>query len=106
MGEKQLKKKINLSIVIPVYNGALTIGNLVHRLIEELSKFTLEIILVNDHSRDHSEIVCIEIQRKYPQIVSFYSLAKNVGEHNAVLSGLNQASGDYIVIMDDDFQNP
>jgi len=106
MGEKQLKKKINLSIVIPVYNGALTIGNLVHRLIEELSQFTLEIILVNDHSRDHSEIVCIEIQRKYPQIVSFYSLAKNVGEHNAVLSGLNQASGDYIVIMDDDFQNP
>lgn len=101
-----MKQKINVSIVIPVYNGAETIGKLVDKLIEELSDLTLEIILINDHSRDQSENICIGIQKKYPHIVGFYSLAKNVGEHNAVLAGLNHASGDYIVIMDDDFQNP
>jgi undecaprenyl-phosphate 4-deoxy-4-formamido-L-arabinose transferase len=38
--------------------------------------------------------------------VKFYSLSKNVGEHNAVMAGLNYTTGDFIVIMDDDFQNP
>ena len=89
-----------------MYNGAESIGELVDRLIEELNQFKLEIVLVNDHSPDNSEEVCIAVQKKYPRIVSFFSLAKNVGEHNAVLAGLNHASGDYIVIMDDDFQNP
>ena len=42
----------------------------------------------------------------YPDIVRFYSLAKNVGEHNAVMAGLNYCSGEWVVIMDDDFQNP
>ncbi|MBN2031167.1 glycosyltransferase family 2 protein [bacterium] len=101
-----MRQKINVSIVIPVYNGAATIGRLVDNLIEKLNHFELEIVLVNDHSRDNSEDVCIAIQNKYPYRVSFYSLAKNVGEHNAVLAGLNHATGDYIVIMDDDFQNP
>jgi len=38
--------------------------------------------------------------------VRFFSLARNVGEHNAVMAGLNQVRGDWAVIMDDDFQNP
>jgi glycosyltransferase involved in cell wall biosynthesis len=101
-----LKRDIQLSIVIPVFNGASTIGELVDRLIHRLDQCQLEIILINDHSHDNSEEVCIGIQRKYPRIVCFYSLAKNVGEHNAVLAGLNNVSGDYVVIMDDDFQNP
>jgi len=101
-----LKRDIRLSIVIPVFNGAGTIGELVDRLIHRLDQFQLEIILINDHSHDNSEEVCIGIQKKHPRIVCFYSLAKNVGEHNAVLAGLNNVSGDYVVIMDDDFQNP
>lgn len=89
-----------------MYNGSDSIGELVDRLIQELDRFDLEIVLVNDHSPDNSEEVCIAIYRKYPEIIKFYSLAKNVGEHNAVLAGLNHATGDYTVIMDDDFQNP
>lgn len=104
--EKPLEQKINISIVIPVYNGAATIGKLVDKLVATLNHHNLEIILVNDYSRDNSEDVCIDIQKRFPRIVSFYSLAKNVGEHNAVMAGLNQVTGDYIVIMDDDFQNP
>jgi len=95
------------SIVIPVYNGALSIGRLVDELIARLSPlFSIEIVLVNDCSPDNSEEVCIGIARKHPEFVSFYSLAMNVGEHNTVMAGLNKATGDYAIIMDDDFQNP
>lgn len=96
-----------VSIVIPVFNGAGTIGALVEQLIGELGrKYRLEVILVNDCSRDNSDEVCRRLHQTYPSIVGYYALAKNVGEHNAVMAGLNQTRGEYIVIMDDDFQNP
>jgi undecaprenyl-phosphate 4-deoxy-4-formamido-L-arabinose transferase len=98
---------LKLSIVIPVYNGANSIGRLVPELINQFgTKYDLEIVLVNDYSPDNSEEVCIQVQKKYAQWVKFYSLAKNVGEHNAVMAGLNKCTGDKVVIMDDDFQNP
>ncbi|MHA2039640.1 MAG: glycosyltransferase family 2 protein [Promethearchaeota archaeon] len=98
---------ILLSILIPVYNSEKTIGRLVEELIRDLGPvFRLEIILVNDNSRDRSEEVCISLFEKHKKFVKFYSLAKNVGEHNAVMAGLNKVTGDYVVIMDDDFQNP
>lgn len=99
--------KIKLSIVIPVYNSETTIGPLTDKLVEALSKdYDLEIVLVNDNSKDNSEKVCVMLYQKHKPIVKFYSLSKNVGEHNAVMAGLNQVTGDYVVIMDDDFQNP
>ena len=97
----------SLSIVIPVYRGAQTIGPLVDSLIETLARdYRLEIVLVNDCSPDDSEAMCMQKYETYPDIVRFYSLAKNVGEHNAVMAGLNYCSGEWVVIMDDDFQNP
>ncbi|MBN2892759.1 MAG: glycosyltransferase family 2 protein [Bacteroidales bacterium] len=95
-----------LTIAIPVYNSENTISNLVDKLIEELTGFQLEIILVNDCSKDNSKKVCVDLQEKYSEIVKFYSLAKNVGEHNAVMAALNNSTGDYTIIIDDDFQNP
>ncbi|MDO8951913.1 MAG: glycosyltransferase family 2 protein [Draconibacterium sp.] len=98
---------LKTSIVIPVYNGALSIGRLVDELITRISPvFIIEIVLVNDCSPDNSEEVCIGITKKHPEFVSFYSLSMNVGEHNTVMAGLNKATGDYAVIIDDDFQNP
>lgn len=105
--EKAKAGNIKASIVIPVYNGEQSIGQLVEKLIETLAGlYNLEIVLVNDNSPDNSEAVCEDLFKKYPDIVRFFSLAKNVGEHNAVMAGLNQTTGDYMVIMDDDFQNP
>jgi glycosyltransferase involved in cell wall biosynthesis len=96
-----------ISIIIPVYNGAQSIGRLVDTLIAELTKdYSIEIVLVNDCSPDDSEKICLQVQQKHAAHVRFFSLAKNVGEHNAVMAGLNQCKGDYAVIMDDDFQNP
>jgi len=96
---------MKISICIPVYNGFKTIEKLVDEVKETLSKYELEIILINDGSKDNSEEVCISISKKF-DIVKFINLRKNFGEHNAVLCGLNYVTGDYVAIIDDDFQNP
>jgi glycosyltransferase involved in cell wall biosynthesis len=95
-----------LSIVIPVYRGERTIERLVRALVDGLgSLYALEIVLVNDGSPDNSAVVC----RKLAECVAgvkFINLSRNFSEHNAVMAGLNHTTGRYVVIMDDDFQNP
>lgn len=95
-----------LSIVIPVYRGAQTVGPLVDKLCEQLgSRHDLEIVLVNDGSPDNSADVCRQLALTRRQ-VRFVNLSRNFSEHNAVMAGLNHCTGDWAVIMDDDFQNP
>jgi polyisoprenyl-phosphate glycosyltransferase len=97
---------MKLSICIPVYNGALTIAALVEECIAELSAhYALEFVLVNDYSRDDSDTVCKALAARHP-FVKYISLRKNFGEHNAVMCAFNYASGDFAVVIDDDFQNP
>ena len=103
---KQLKK---LSIVIPVYNSEKTIKEVVNEVeiaVSKLnSKFELEIILVNDYSKDNSLEVCKNICKNKP-FVKLISFSKNFGQHNALMAGIKIASGDYIISMDDDLQTP
>ena len=94
-----------LSVIIPVYHGAVTIQKLVDSAQEQLKAFSFEIVLINDGSKDDSEKICLELSAKFKNI-SFLSLRKNFGEFQAVMCGLNHAKGDYSVIIDDDFQNP
>lgn len=95
-----------VAVVIPVFNGSTTIGNLTEQLIAANPGFPLQIVLVNDCSADDSAGACRRLARKYRNFVTFVDLARNVGEHNAVMAGLAHAKGDYVAIMDDDFQNP
>jgi glycosyltransferase involved in cell wall biosynthesis len=98
---------IKISIVIPVFNARLTIAELVSKLIAELcTRYVLEVVLVNDHSADGSHEECLKLYNDNKGTVKYLTLAKNFGEHNAVMAGLNRVTGDLIVIMDDDFQNP
>jgi len=94
------------SIVIPVYNSAGIIGPLVERLLTVLRGDMPQIVLVNDGSLDDSDAACRALSARYAGTVTYVRLAKNFGEHNAVMAGLHHARGDYAVIMDDDFQNP
>lgn len=97
----------SVSVVIPVYNAEKTIADLCLSLMSLLSaENQLEIVLINDGSRDQTDTVCKELQLIYPETITYARLSRNFGEHNAVMAGLNQAAGDYVVIMDDDFQNP
>lgn len=95
-----------ISVVIPVYNSAATIGLLADALIAANPGYDLQVVLVNDGSADASGGVCREAARRHPGVVTFVDLARNSGEHNAVMAGLAHARGDWCVIMDDDFQNP
>jgi glycosyltransferase involved in cell wall biosynthesis len=95
-----------VSIVIPVFRGERTVRPLVESLLHGLAAhWRLEIVLVNDGSPDDSAAVCRELARRSP-VIKFVNLSRNFGEHNAVMAGLNHATGDYVVLMDDDFQNP
>ena len=96
---------MHLSVIIPVYNAENSIYPLVKEIRDVLHLYKMEIILVNDGSKDKSERICEQIAGEN-SMVKFISLRKNFGEHNAVLCGLNYAEGDYAVIVDDDFQNP
>src|SRR5262245_55295755 len=97
---------VELSIVVPVYNGAASVPQIVQWLHHVFVGISVEIILVNDGSQDDSERVCGALVDSYPGTVTLIHLARNFGEHNAVLAGLNYAAGKYIAVMDDDGQNP
>jgi glycosyltransferase involved in cell wall biosynthesis len=95
-----------LSIVIPVYNGADSIAELVEALEALDAPGGHEIILVNDASPDASLFECRRLQARAKVPVTLVDLTRNFGEHNAVMAGLREASGAHIITMDDDLQNP
>lgn len=94
------------SLVIPVFNGADTIGAVVAELRACFAAQRFEIVLVDDGSADASAHVCAALVDQYPDTVRFVGLARNFGEHSAVLAGLRHCRGDYAVILDDDGQQP
>jgi glycosyltransferase involved in cell wall biosynthesis len=96
---------IELSVVIPVYNAEQSIKKLVNTIFNDLTQIKIEIILVNDGSRDQSDQLCKELIKEHNNL-KYISLRKNFGEFNAVICGLNIAKGQYSVLVDDDFQNP
>jgi len=95
-----------LSIVVPVYRGAATVGLLVEALSRLSPAGGLEVVLVNDGSPDNSGDVCRELVTTASVPIIYVEHARNFGEHNAVMTGLRQVSGDYVITMDDDLQNP
>src|SRR3954447_6797247 len=95
-----------LSIVIPVYNGADSIGELVAALEELRIEGGHEIVLVNDGSPDNSLEVCRSLVARARVPITLVALSRNYGEHNAVMAGLRHATGTHVITMDDDLQNP
>ncbi|MFP4042727.1 MAG: glycosyltransferase family 2 protein [Bacteroidales bacterium] len=104
-----MKKNIDLSIVIPVYNSEDTIETVVEdsiSVVEELNDIqSLEIILVNDGSEDDVLSVCKGLCESAPQ-VKLINLTKNYGQHSALMAGYKFAKGDFVLTMDDDGQTP
>ena len=99
-------RQLVLSIVIPVYSGADSIAELVSTLEELPIEGGHEIILVNDGSPDRSLEVCRALVDRARVPITLIDLARNYGEHNAVMTGLRHANGAYVITMDDDLQNP
>lgn len=95
----------SLSVVIPCYNSEGTIALVVQRLREALADYPLEIILVNDGSRDRTGEVILDLVAQYPEVTAI-NLMRNFGQHNALLCGIRAAKHELIVTLDDDLQNP
>jgi glycosyltransferase involved in cell wall biosynthesis len=95
-----------LSIVVPVYNGAATVGTLVDAVSSLDVPGGLEIVLVVDGSPDNSLEVCRALLPTAKVPITLVNLARNFGEHNAVMAGLHHARGAHVINMDDDLQNP
>src|SRR5262245_21027677 len=95
------------SIVVPVYNSAEIVGETVDRIVAvfEGAGLRYELVLVNDGSRDSSWDVIAEKARSNPHLIAL-NLLRNSGQHQANLAGLRESSGDYVITMDDDLQNP
>src|SRR6202030_4563745 len=95
-----------LSIVVPVYNGAGSITELVRALEELQIEGGHEIILVNDGSPDDSLDVCCALLDGASVPITVIRLARNYGEHNAVMAGVRHASGAHVIKKDEHLQNP
>lgn len=101
-----MKKKI--SFVIPCYNSAKTIEGVVEEIretMENLEQYIYEVVLVNDCSPDETFQVIRKICQSQSHIYGL-DLAKNFGQHGALMAGFHQVSGDIIVCLDDDGQTP
>lgn len=96
------------SIVIPCYKSAKTIRTVIEQTTEEMEKMgrvDYEFVLVNDCSPDNGETINVlkSLVNDFKNI-RVIDLAKNVGQHNAVMAGLRNAAGDAFISMDDDMQ--
>lgn len=97
-----------ISFVIPCYGSEKTIEAVVDEIrntISKRSEFDYEIVTVNDCSPDNVYGVLKTLARSNSKI-KVINLAKNMNRPGAVMAGLNNISGDYVVIMDDDGQCP
>lgn len=96
----------HLSIVSPVYNAEKIIPFLVERIERSIQNITsdYEIILVEDCGPDNSWEVIEKMAKTNPKIVGI-KLSRNFGQHYAITAGLDQAKGDWVVVMDCDLQD-
>ena len=97
-----------LSVVIPVYNEEDSLPELLQRTraaCEQLS-CPFEIILVDDGSRDRSAELLQEAAAEPGSPVVAVILNRNYGQHAAIMAGFEQCTGDLVITMDADLQNP
>ncbi len=95
------------SVVVPVYNSEALIGETVDEVVKTFEHQALryELILVNDGSDDRSWEVISQRALANPHVVAL-NLLRNCGQHNANLAGFRESTGDFVITMDDDMQNP
>lgn len=98
-----------LSIIVPCYFEEESVPlfyDAVQRVAPELKDVELEYWFINDGSTDGTIAEMRKLQEKDPQHVHYASFSRNFGKEAALYCGLQQATGDYVVVMDVDLQDP
>lgn len=101
-----------ISIVVPCYNEQevlplfyAEIQKVMAQIQQEHTDTTFELLFINDGSRDGTLMQLRELARKDPQ-VRYISFSRNFGKEAGMFAGLENSTGDYVVIMDADLQHP
>jgi len=97
-----------VSVVIPVYNEQESLDELINRTAAACDTLTVdyEIVLVDDGSSDRSaEMLTIAAEQPGSKVVAVL-LNRNYGQHSAIMAGFSHVSGDLIITLDADLQNP
>lgn len=103
-----VEQSINkVSVVIPVYNEQDSLPELIRRTSESCAQLPMawEILLVDDGSSDHSAEMLMAAAVPGSNIVAVL-LNRNYGQHSAIMAGFSHVSGDLIITLDADLQNP
>jgi len=97
-----------ISIVVPCYNEEAALPpffEAVTQVADTMAQVDFEFLFVNDGSRDGTMQALRDLARKDPR-VKYLSFSRNFGKEAGIYAGLENASGDYVVIMDADLQDP
>jgi dolichol-phosphate mannosyltransferase len=101
-------RKVLLSVIVPCFNEEAVIALTHRRLMESLggdASFDLEVVYVNDGSRDRTEEMLFDLADRDPR-VKVVSFTRNFGHQPAVSAGLRYATGDAVAVIDADLQDP
>ena len=98
----------DFAVVVPVFNSENTLEELFSRIQAVFTRLnkTFRVVFVEDYGIDHSWDVITKIKALNPDEVVAIKLAKNFGQHNAILCGLKHCHADLIITIDDDLQIP
>lgn len=98
---------MKISLIVPVYNEQETIEIFYHKIRSyiALNPYQLEIIFINDGSRDKTEEI-INLLEKNDNLVQALSFTRNFGKEVALMAGLSHATGDAVIPIDVDLQDP
>jgi undecaprenyl-phosphate 4-deoxy-4-formamido-L-arabinose transferase len=101
-------QKAKYDIVIPVFNSSQSLQELFQRISKVFAELSLDyrVIFVEDCGTDNSWQVISQLKKEYPEQIIAIKLAKNFGQHNAILCGMKFSSAEYLITIDDDLQTP
>lgn len=97
-----------VSFVIPCYRSENTLEGVILEIKEamnKLGKYTYEVILINDSSPDNTWKTIERLSAENENVIGV-NFSKNFGQHAALMAGMRETTGDYVVCLDDDGQTP